>query len=82
MRLFECGTLVPGCEWHTRADEDAEVVRRSVEHMRQAHGETIIRENMVENIKARIRDENQVEAWASTRPITYHPGRCPGWDTL
>jgi len=62
MRLFECGTLVPGCEWHTRADEDAEVVRRSVEHMRQAHGETIIRENMVENIKARIRDENPVEA--------------------
>ncbi|WP_296097474.1 DUF1059 domain-containing protein [uncultured Agrobacterium sp.] len=62
MRLFECGTLVPGCEWHTRADEDAEVVRRSVEHMRQAHGETIIRETMVENIKARIRDENNVEA--------------------
>lgn len=62
MRLFECGTLVPGCEWHTRADEDAEVVRRGVEHMRQAHGETIIRENMVENIKARIRDESQVEA--------------------
>ncbi len=53
---------MPGCEWHTRADEDAEVVRRSVEHMRQAHGETVIRENMVENIKARIRDENQVEA--------------------
>ncbi len=62
MRLFECGTLVPGCEWHTRADEDAEVLRRSVEHMRQAHGETIIRETMVENIKARIRDENNVEA--------------------
>ncbi|MGV1914793.1 DUF1059 domain-containing protein [uncultured Agrobacterium sp.] len=62
MRLFECGTLVPGCEWHTRADEDAEVIRRSVEHMRQAHGETIIRETMVENIKARIRDENNVEA--------------------
>ncbi len=62
MRLFECGTLVPGCEWHTRADEDAEVIRRSVEHMRQAHGETIIRETMVENIKARIRDENNVKA--------------------
>ncbi|NTJ42975.1 DUF1059 domain-containing protein [Agrobacterium larrymoorei] len=60
MRLFECGTLVPGCEWHTRADEDAEIVRRAVEHMRQAHGETVIRENMVDNIKARIRDESEV----------------------
>ncbi len=57
MRLFECGTLVPGCEWHTRANDDAEVVRRVVEHMRAAHGETVIRENMVENIKARIRNE-------------------------
>lgn len=57
MRLFECGTLVPGCPWHTRANEDAEVVRRAVEHMRTAHGEEIIRENMVENIKARIRDD-------------------------
>ncbi len=62
MRLFECGTLVPGCEWHTRASEDSEVVRRAVEHLRQAHGETIIRENMVENIKHRIRDEANVQA--------------------
>ncbi len=57
MRLFECGTLVPGCAWHTRANEDAEIVRRTVEHLRAVHGEDIIRENMVENIKARIRDD-------------------------
>lgn len=62
MRLFECGTLVPGCQWHTRAEEDAEVVRRAVEHMRKDHGEEIIRENMVENIKARIRNEASAAA--------------------
>ncbi len=55
MRVFECGSLVPGCEWHTRADEDAEVIRRTVEHMRTAHGETLIRETMVQNIRQRIR---------------------------
>jgi predicted small metal-binding protein len=59
MRLFECGTLVPGCDWHSRAETDGELVRRTVEHMRQAHGETQIRESMVENIKARIIDEKQ-----------------------
>ncbi len=59
MRLFECGSLVPGCEWHTRADNDAEVVRRVVDHMRQAHGETMIRENMIDNIKARIVEETK-----------------------
>ena len=57
MRLFECCTLVPGCPWHTRADNDAEVIRKAVDHLRQAHGETLVRENMVDNIKERIRNE-------------------------
>jgi predicted small metal-binding protein len=56
MREFQCGTLVPGCEWEVHADDDAEIVKRAVEHLKQAHGESIIRENMVENIKARIRE--------------------------
>ena len=71
MRLFECGTLVPGCDWHTRANDDAEVVRRAVEHMKTAHGETTIRENMVDNIKARIR--NEANAARSFREIV-EPG--------
>jgi predicted small metal-binding protein len=57
MRLFECGTLVPGCAWHTRANDDAEVMRRAVEHLKTTHGETIIRETMVDHIKQRIRDD-------------------------
>ena len=59
MRTFQCGTLVPGCEWQTAAEDDAEVVRRAVEHLRNTHGETIVRETMVDNIKKRIRDERQ-----------------------
>ncbi|MCJ8509502.1 DUF1059 domain-containing protein [Rhizobium lemnae] len=62
MRQFECGTLVPGCDWHTRADQDAEIVRRAVDHMRTTHGETVIRETMVEHIKERIRDERAESA--------------------
>ncbi|MCB1386243.1 MAG: DUF1059 domain-containing protein [Nitratireductor sp.] len=54
MKTFECGTLVPGCEWHTEADEEAEVVRRAVEHLKSSHGEAIIRESMIEAIKQRI----------------------------
>ncbi|KQR69124.1 DUF1059 domain-containing protein [Rhizobium sp. Leaf341] len=59
MRLFECGALVPGCDWHTRADNDAEIVRRTVEHLRQAHGESVIRETMIDNIKSRIAEETK-----------------------
>lgn len=62
MRLFECGSLVPGCAWHTRADDDAEVVRRAVEHMRTTHGETLIRESMVDHIKERIVDGKAADA--------------------
>ena len=68
MRLFECGTLVPGCDWHTRAEEDAEVVRRAVDHLRTIHGETVIRESMVDNIKARIRSDHPADASAAMAP--------------
>jgi predicted small metal-binding protein len=54
MKEFYCGSLVPGCEWHTRHEEEAEIMRRAVEHMRETHGETIIRETMVEAIRSRI----------------------------
>lgn len=55
MKTFECGTLVPGCDWVTEDEEEAEVVRRAVEHLKSAHEETHVRENMVANIKKRIK---------------------------
>jgi len=54
MKEFHCGSLVPGCDWHTRSEEEAEVMRRAVEHMRETHGEEIIRETMIEAIRSRI----------------------------
>lgn len=57
MKSFECGTLVPGCTWHTEAEETAEVVRRAADHLRTTHGEDVIRPNMVDEIKARIREK-------------------------
>jgi predicted small metal-binding protein len=56
MKQFECGSLVPGCTWRTEAEEPAEVVRRTAEHLRSAHGETVIRPSIVEQIKARMHD--------------------------
>ncbi|PWK63862.1 DUF1059 domain-containing protein [Aminobacter sp. AP02] len=54
MKEFQCGTLVPGCQWHTRHEDEAEIIRRVAEHMRETHGETIIRETMIEAIRSRI----------------------------
>jgi predicted small metal-binding protein len=60
MKTFECGTLVPGCQWHTEAEETAEVVRRAAEHLRSAHGEEEVRPNMIEQIKARVHEKGTV----------------------
>jgi len=57
MKSFSCGSLVPGCDWHTRDADEAEVVRRATEHLRSAHDEGVIRPDMVEKIKERIVDE-------------------------
>ena len=57
MKTFHCGSLVPGCQWHTRSDSEAEIVSRAVDHLRETHGETIIRESIVEQIKDRMTDD-------------------------
>ncbi|MBU4527259.1 MAG: DUF1059 domain-containing protein [Hoeflea sp.] len=57
MKTFHCGSLVPGCDWHTRADSEAEIVSRTIDHLRETHGETIIRPSIVEQIKARMSDQ-------------------------
>lgn len=56
MKRFECGSLVPGCTWHTEAEETAEVVRRAAEHLRTVHAEQVVRPEMIERIKERIED--------------------------
>ena len=56
MKSFECGTLVPGCRWHTSAENEADLVGRVVHHLQNDHGEQMVRPNMIEEIKARIVD--------------------------
>ena len=52
MKLFHC--MVPGCEWHTRHVNEAEVIRRASEHLREIHKEEMIRESTVKVIRSRI----------------------------
>lgn len=52
MMQYQC--LVPGCQWHTSANSEAEVTRRAADHLREVHGETVVRPEMIDRIKARI----------------------------
>jgi predicted small metal-binding protein len=54
MKTYACGTLVPGCSWTARAETEADLVARAAAHLREAHGETEIRPDMIERIKERI----------------------------
>ena len=56
MKRFDSGSLIPGATWHAEAETEAEVVRRAVENLRNIHGETEVRPDMIERIKERIVD--------------------------
>ncbi len=60
MKRYECGSLVPGCTWHTEAEDSAEVVRRAAEHLRTVHGEQVVRPEMIQRIKERIKQADAV----------------------
>ena len=61
MKRFDSGTLIPGSTWRAEADSEAEVVRRAVENLKNFHGETIVRPDMIERIKERIVDVDDDE---------------------
>ena len=52
MKHYDC--LVPGCKWHTEAEDAAEIVSRAADHLRSVHDETVVRPEMIERIKERI----------------------------
>lgn len=64
MKRFDSGTLIPGSTWKAEAESEAEVVRRAVENLKNFHGETEVRPDMVERIKQRIVD---VDAEGTTK---------------
>lgn len=64
MKRFDSGTLIPGSTWKAEAESEAEVVRRAVENLKNFHGETVVRPDMVERIKERIVD---VDAKGTTK---------------
>jgi predicted small metal-binding protein len=59
MKQYEC--LVPGCNWHTASDNEAEIVARATEHLRNIHAEQAVRPEMVAHIKQRIHEKQAAE---------------------
>ena len=54
MKELFCGSIVPGCDWHGRAETDAELLRKVAEHARIAHGIEDISPNLLASIRSKI----------------------------
>lgn len=59
MKRFEAASLIPGATWRAEAESEAELVRKVVENLRSLHGETEVRPDMIDRIKARIVDSDE-----------------------
>jgi predicted small metal-binding protein len=56
-KVFECGSVVPGCESVLHAQDASELMIRVVEHMRSTHEIEHVSEHLVTRIRSVIKDE-------------------------
>jgi predicted small metal-binding protein len=54
MKELFCGSIVPGCDWHGRAETEAELLRKVAEHARTAHGIEDISPNLLASVRSKI----------------------------
>jgi predicted small metal-binding protein len=66
-KVFECGSVVPGCRFVIHADGDDELMMKAMAHARAEHGIEHMSEHLKARVRAAIRDEKRDTA-APARP--------------
>ena len=56
-KVFECGAVVPGCNFTTHGQSEDEVVMNATEHLRTAHEVEHVTERLKARIRAAIKDD-------------------------
>jgi predicted small metal-binding protein len=56
-KVFECGSVVPGCNSVLHEEDENELMIRAVEHMRSMHEVQHVSEHLVTRIRSVIKDE-------------------------
>ena len=54
MKQFNCGDVVPGCQWVTRREDDEELWSDISAHAREAHGMDEVPPDVVDAIRDKI----------------------------
>ncbi len=55
-KTLSCRDIGVACDWHTSADTEEEVLRQTAMHTKEEHGMTDIPEDMVEEVRAAIKE--------------------------
>lgn len=55
MKQFACGDIVPGCTARYQLATEEEILAAVAEHAREAHGITEVPEDMIAEVRSRIR---------------------------
>jgi predicted small metal-binding protein len=62
MKAFACGAVVPGCTATFTADTEEELLGRVAEHAERDHGMSQIPPEVVEQVKANVREVGTAQA--------------------
>lgn len=55
MKQFACGDIVPGCSEQYRLASEEDILAAVARHAREAHGLDSVPEDMIANVRSRIR---------------------------
>jgi predicted small metal-binding protein len=56
MKSFSCGAVVPSCTARFNGESDEEILSKVADHARRDHGMTDVPAELVEQVRANIRD--------------------------
>ncbi len=57
MKKFSCGDVVPGCQARFEGDDENAILAQVAEHARSDHGMSEVPDEVVAQVKQKIRDE-------------------------
>lgn len=56
-KVFECGSVVPGCNFVTHGESEDEVMMKAADHLHSAHEVEHLSQRLQERVRAVIRDD-------------------------
>ncbi len=56
-KSMKCSDVVADCDWGATAETEEELMRKIEEHARKEHGFEVMPEELIEKVKANIKDQ-------------------------